>query len=137
MDSETMAGDAEAAGAIAGMIETYGVAVPTDARVFTIYVSPTCGNDGSQYTIHEYQCLGLLPGDLAALRFVHGGKPHGSIFFHHTRSAGPLYNSRREAIDAVAAALDCKWQALGAQINTLRDLSGRLSAVVPHVEDIA
>jgi hypothetical protein len=137
MESDTMAGDAEAAGAIAGMIETYGVAVPTDTRVFTTYVSPTCGNDGSQYTIHEYQCLGLLPGDLAALRFVYGGKPHGSIFFHHTRSAGPLYHSRGEAVDAVAAALDAKWQALGAQINKLRDLSGSLNAVVPQVEDVA
>jgi hypothetical protein len=137
MESDTMAGDAEAAGAIAGMIETYGVAVPTDARVFTIYVSPTCGNDGSQYSIHEYQCLGLLPGDLAALKHVHDGKPIGGTFFHHTRSAGPLYHSRREAIDAVAAALDAKWQALGAQINTLRDLSGRLASVVPQVEDIA
>ena len=137
MESDTMAGDAEAAGAIAGMIETYGVAAATDARVFTTYVSPNCGNDGNQYTIHEYQCLGLLPGDLAALRFVHGGKSHGSIFFHHTRSAGPLYNSRREAIDAVAAALDCKRQALDEQINKLRDLSGSLNAVVPQVEDIA
>jgi len=137
MESEAMAGDAEAAGAIAGMIETYGVAVPTDARVFTIYVNPVCSAEGSQYTIHEYQCLGLLPGNLAALRFVHGGKPHGSIFFHHTRSAGSLYHSRREAVDAVAAALDAKWQALGAQINTLRDLSGRLASVVPQVEDIA
>jgi hypothetical protein len=137
MESDTMAGDAEAAGAIAGMIETYGVTVPTDARVYTTYVNPVCSADGSQYSIHEYQCLGLLPGNFFALRHVHGGKPHGSIVFHHTRSAGPLYHSRREAIDAVAAELDAKWQALGAQINTLRDLSGSLNAVVPQVEDVA
>jgi len=137
MESDTMAGDAEAAGAIAGMIETYGTTAATDARVYTIYVSPQCSADGNQYTIHDYQFLGLLPGDLAALRFFHGGKAHGSIFFHHVRSAGPLYYSRREAIDSVAAALEAKWNALGAQINKLRDLSGSLNAVVPQVEDIA
>ena len=134
MESDTVAGDAEAAGAIAGMIETYGTKGATDARVFTIYVNPICSADGNQYTIHEYQFLGLLPGDLAALRFVHGGKPYGSIFFHHTRSAGQLYHSREGACAAVSEALQLKWKALHTQIMKLIESS---NAVVPHVEDIA
>ena len=146
MDSETMAGDAEAAGAIAGMIETYGVKAPTNFRVFTIYVDPYCKSDGNNYTIAEYEALGLLPGGLAALRHTARGEPYGDVFFHHIPSAGTLYHTRREAIDAVAAKLEAKWNAIGAQINKLRDLSGQLGAVnplaavgavAPQVEDVA
>ena len=134
MESDTMAGDAEAAGAIAGMIETYGTKAQTDARVFTIYVNQVCTADGNAYTIQEYQFLGLLPGDLAALRFVHGGKPYGDVFFHHERSAGQLYHSREGACAAVSAALQLKWRALHTQIMRLIESS---AAVVPQVEDIA
>ena len=134
MESDTMAGDAEAAGAIAGMIETYGTTAAADARVFTIYVNPICSSDGNQYTISEYQFLGMFFGDLAALRFVHGGKPHGSIHFHHTRSAGQLYHSREEACAAVSEALQAKWRALHAQIMKLLEMA---SPVVPDVEKIA
>jgi len=102
--------------------------------VFTIYVNPVCSADGSQYTIHEYQFLGMLPGDLAALRFVHGGKAHGSIFFHHVRSAGQLYHSREGARAAVSEALQLKWRALHGQIMKLLEES---SPVVPQVEDVA
>jgi hypothetical protein len=134
MESDTVAGDAEAAGAIAGMIETYGSPQPSTARVFTIYVNPICSADGNQFTIHEYQFLGMLPGDLAALRFVHGGKPFGDIFFHHVRSAGQLYHSREGACAAVSEALQLKWKALHTQIMRLIESS---AAVVPQVEDIA
>ena len=134
MDNDTVAGDAEAAGAIAGMIETYGTKAPDDARVFTVYVNPVCTADGNQYTIQEYQFLGLLPGDLAALRFVHGGEPFGDIFFHHTRSAGQLYHSREGACAAVSAALQLKWRALHTQIMRLIEFS---AAGFSQVEDIA
>ena len=146
MESKTMAGDAEAAGAIAGMIETYGTKAKTDARVFTIYVNPYCSSDGNEYTIAEYEALGLLPGGLVAIRHTARGVPYGEVFFHHIPSAGRLYHTRREAIDAVAAKLEAKLNAIGAQINKLRDLSGQLGAVnplaaigavVPQVEDIA
>jgi hypothetical protein len=102
--------------------------------VFTIYVNQVCTADGNAYTIQEYQFLGLLPGDLAALRFVHGGKPYGDVFFHHVRSAGQLYHSREGACAAVSAALQLKWRALHTQIMRLIESS---AAVVPQVEDIA
>lgn len=134
MECDTVAGDAEAAGAIAGMIETYGVTAAKEARVFTVYVNTVCTADGNPYTIQEYEFLGMIPGDLAALRFVFAGKPHGSIFFHHVRSAGQLYHSRREAIEAVADALQIKREAMNEQIIKLRMLA---APVVPQVEDVA
>lgn len=134
MESDTMAGDAEAAGAISGMIETYGTTAAADARVFTVYVNQVCTADGNAYTIQEYQYLGMIPGDLAALRFVFAGKPHGSIFFHHVRSAGQIYHSREGACAAVSEALQLKWKALHTQIMKLLEMA---APVVPQVEDVA
>lgn len=107
--TETMAGDSEAAAAIAGMIETYGTPNPDGSHIYTVFISDRCDErTGVSYWISEYQCLGRLPGNVAVCREKSG---LGNVFLrtvdhmtYDTRSAVlakacEKLTSYRDAID--------------------------------------
>lgn len=109
----------EAMAAVAGMIETYGTKAADGASVFVPYVSDRL-DDWKYYTsIIEYRLHGRLPGDVAVVQWVWGGKTHGEVIFQHHASK-MLCTSRVAAQVRVAEILLERLEAIRRQYDSLR-----------------
>jgi hypothetical protein len=114
--TETMTGDAEAAAAIAGMIETYGTPIPDGSHIYTMFIHDRCDDKtGCQYWISAYECLGRLPGNVAVCRHSGG---LGQVFLrtvdHNT------YNTRNEALAKACEKLTQYRDAIDRQLEAIK-----------------
>jgi hypothetical protein len=132
---DNAAGDAEAAGAIAGMIETYGTPADEGARVYLAFVdSRFTKTSGVYYSISEYALLGVIPGNMAIVRNVNARGAFGDPFVVSNHSFRPIHQARHAALAQVRDELIAIRFAITRQIDELDEQIAAAVTALPPVQ---